>query len=65
MAINLPGPSYPQMNVLVEAIDPIFVAYAALIVMAIIPIFFGSFHALEEIKVKNRVAGPAPPYPFW
>ena len=34
-----------------EAIDPIFVAYAALIVMALIPIFFGSLHALEEIKI--------------
>ncbi len=42
------------MNVISESLNPIFVAYAALIVMAIVPIFFGSFHALEEIKVGMR-----------
>jgi hypothetical protein len=45
---------------LLQSVDPIFVAYAALIVMAVIPIFFGSFHALEEVKVM-RVSLPANP----
>lgn len=43
---------------LIEAIpawfNPIFIAYAALILMALIPIFFGSFHALEEVKVISH-----------
>lgn len=32
--------------------QPIFIAYAALVLMALIPIYFGSFAALEEIKVS-------------
>ena len=33
-----------------ENIDPIFVAYTALGVMAVIPIYFGSFAAVKDAQ---------------
>jgi hypothetical protein len=38
---------------LLSLIDPIFIAYGALTLMALLPIYFGSFSALEEIKVPT------------
>ena len=35
------------------SIDPIFIAYIALTLMALFPIFFGSYAALEEAKVSQ------------
>ena len=36
-----------------DSINPIFFAYAALTLLALLPIYLGSFAALEEIKVSK------------
>ncbi len=38
---------------LLSSVDPIFYAYGALTLMALLPIYFGSFSALQEIKVPQ------------
>lgn len=47
--------SFDFLLQLKDTINPIFIAYAALTLMALMPIYFGSFLAIEEIKVKDGV----------
>ena len=41
-----------EMTSITSVNDPIFIAYAALTLMALLPIYIGSFSALQEIKVR-------------
>lgn len=48
MAFNLAS---SVADYLPASFEPIFIAYAALIAMAVVPIYFGSKFSIEEAKV--------------